>query len=70
VLLVVRRTPAGPLLVAANVTDEERWVADDVLAWLGLDGRNLHDALGEGPPDLRWGAVRLAPYQCVWLHAR
>ena len=26
VLLVVRRGPDGPLLLAANVTDEERWV--------------------------------------------
>jgi amylosucrase len=70
VLLVVRRGPDGPLLLAANVTDDERWVADDVLHWLGLHRPGLHDALSGGPPHLRHGAVRLAPYQCAWLHDR
>ena len=70
VLLVVRRGPDGPLLLAANVTDDERWVADDVLHWLGLHRPGLHDALAGGPPHLRHGAVRLAPYQCAWLHDR
>ncbi len=70
VLLVVRRAPEGPLLMAANVTDEERWVADDVLHWLGLHTSGLHDALGGARPKLRDGAVRLAPYQCAWLYDR
>ncbi len=70
VLLVVRRGPDGPMLLAANVTDDERWVADDVLHWLGLHRPRLHDALTGGPPHLRRGAVRLAPYQCAWLHDR
>jgi amylosucrase len=70
VLLVVRRGPDGPLLAAANVTDEERWIADDVLHWLGLHRPGLHDAVSGRPPDLHAGAVRLAPYQCAWLHVR
>jgi amylosucrase len=70
VLLVVRRAPQGPLLMAANVTDEERWVGDDVLHWLGLHTDGLHDAVGDAAPVLRSGAVRLAPYQVAWLHDR
>jgi amylosucrase len=70
VLLVVRRAPEGPLLMAANVTAEERWVADDVLHWLGLHTEGLHDALAGSTPDLRLGAVRLAPYQVAWLYDR
>nr|WP_244247115.1 alpha-amylase family glycosyl hydrolase [Nocardioides euryhalodurans] len=69
VLLVVRRAPEGPLLLAANVTDEERWVADDVLHWLGLHSPRLTDAITGARPELRDGAVRLAPYQCAWLYA-
>ncbi len=56
--------------MAANVSDEERWVAADVLAWLGLHSPGLHDAIGDSRPRLRDGAVRLAPYQCVWLYER
>ena len=70
VLLVVRRSPQGPLLMAANVTDEERWVGDDVLHWLGLHTDGLHDALGDAAPALRLGSVRLAPYQVAWLYDR
>jgi len=70
VLLVVRRAPEGPLLMAANVTGEERWVADDVLHWLALHTEGLHDALGGARPRLRDGAVRLAPYQVAWLYDR
>jgi amylosucrase len=70
VLLVVRRAPEGPLLMAANVTAEERWVTEDVLHWLGLHTAGLHDALAGEGPDLRRGAVRLAPYQVAWLYDR
>ncbi len=70
VLLVVRRAPDGPLLMAANVTDEERWVADDVLHWLDLHPPGLYDALGGAVPKLYDGAVRLAPYQVAWLYDR
>ncbi|MFD1948853.1 alpha-amylase family protein [Nocardioides aestuarii] len=70
VLLVVRRGPDGPLLMAVNVTAEERRVADDVLAWLGLQVPDLHDAIGDAAPVLRDGAVPLAPYQVVWLYDR
>jgi amylosucrase len=70
VLLVVRRAPEGPLLMAVNVTAEERWVADDVLHWLGLHVPGLHDAVGDAAPALRDGAVRLAPYQVAWLYDR
>jgi amylosucrase len=70
VLLVVRRGEAGPLLMAANVTGEERWVTDDVLHWLGLHTEGLHDAVTGGRPTLHLGAVRLAPYQVAWLYDR
>ncbi|MGZ5398676.1 MAG: alpha-amylase family protein [Nocardioides sp.] len=70
VLLVVRRAPEGPLLMAANVTAEERWVADDVLHWLGLHTPGLYDALGGARPKLHDDAVRLAPYQVAWLYDR
>ncbi|QZY30833.1 alpha-amylase family protein [Nocardioides coralli] len=68
VLLVVRRAEQGPLLVAANMTAEQRWVADDVLHWLGLHTEGLVDAITGDRPELRSGAVPLAPYACVWLH--
>ena len=70
VLLVVRRAPEGLLLMAANVTGEERWVTDDVLHWLGLHTPGLYDALGGAVPKLHDGAVRLAAYQVAWLHDR
>ena len=52
------------------MTGEEAWVAPDVLHWLGLHTDGLHDALSGAAPDLRDGAVRLAPYESVWLHDR
>ena len=70
VLLVVRRHPSGPLLAASNATAEEAWVAADVLHWLGLHTDGLHDAITDSAPELRDGAVRLAPYATVWLHDR
>lgn len=69
VLLVVRRHPDGPLLAAHNVSDEEAWVAADVLLWLGLDPADLRDALTGAAPSVRDGAVRLGPYAAAWLHA-
>ncbi|WP_297626711.1 alpha-amylase family protein [Nocardioides sp.] len=68
VLLVVRRHPLGPLLAASNATGEEAWVAADVLHWLGLHTDGLHDAISESAPELREGAVRLAPYATAWLY--
>lgn len=68
VLLVVRRHVDGPLLAAHNVTDEEAWVAADVLHWLGLHVPGLRDALTGAAPDLHDGAVRLGPYASAWLH--
>ncbi len=70
VLLVVRRHPLGPLLAASNATGEEAWVAADVLHWLGLHTEGLHDAIAGSAPEVRDGAVRLAPYATVWLHDR
>jgi amylosucrase len=70
VLLVVRRHPIGPLLGAYNVTDEERWVAADVLHWLGLHTPGLHEAISDQDPEIRDGAVRLAPYAAAWLYDR
>ena len=67
VLLVVRRHPVGPLLAAYNVTGTDRWVAADVLHWLGLHTPGLHEAISDHPPRLEDGAVRLAPYAAAWL---
>ncbi|CAM3552971.1 alpha-amylase family protein [Nocardioides zeicaulis] len=68
VLLVVRRHHDGPLLAAHNVSAEEAWVAADVLQWLGLPVDGLRDALTGRAPEVRDGAVRLAPYASAWLH--
>ena len=62
-------TPTARSSRAANVTDREAWVAADVLHWLGLHSDDLVDALTGAAPDLHDGAVRLAPYASVWLHA-
>ena len=70
VLLVVRRHPVGPLLGAYNVTGKERWVAADVLHWLGMHTAGSHDAIADLAPELHDGAVRLAPYAAAWLHDR
>jgi amylosucrase len=70
VLLAVRRHPIGPLLGAYNVTGEERWVAADVLHWLGLHTPGLHEAISDQDPEIRDGAVRLAPYAAAWLYDR
>ncbi|SEB52466.1 amylosucrase [Nocardioides exalbidus] len=68
VLLVVRRHSDGPLLAAANVSDEEAWVDADVLHWLGLHVPGLRDALTGTAPSLVEGAVRLGPWTAAWLH--
>ena len=68
VLLVVRRHPRGPLLAASNATAEEAWVSADVLHWLSLHTEGLHDAITGAGPELRDGAVRLAPYATAWLY--
>lgn len=68
VLLVVRRHPQGPLLAAFNASGEEAWVDADVLHWLGLHTAGLTDALTGAAPDLREGAVRLAPWAAAWLY--
>lgn len=56
--------------MAANVTAEERWVADDVLHWLGLHVPGLHEAISDAAPSLQDGAVRLGPHQVAWLYER
>ncbi|WP_324502247.1 alpha-amylase family protein [Nocardioides sp.] len=67
VLLVVRRHPSGPLLGAYNVTPEPRTVPDEVLLWLGLNPRSVHDQLTGSVPERAAGAVLMAPYQARWL---
>jgi amylosucrase len=57
------------VLVAANMTAEERRVGDDVLHWLGLHTDGLVDAITGRPPEVRSGGVPLAPYACAWLYA-
>jgi amylosucrase len=67
VLLVARRHPLGTMLAAFNVTSTPRHVPVSVLHDLGLS--SVVDHVAGGPPTLRDGAVRLAPYQAVWLTA-
>ncbi len=67
VLLVVRRSPHGPLLAAANMTDRPAQVPSDVFHWLGMAAGDLHDHLTGGPPTFDGEAIALAPYAAAWL---
>ena len=69
VLLVVRRSPHGPLLAAANMTDRPARVPSDVFHWLGMAAGDLHDHLTGGPPTFDGDAIALAPYAAAWLTA-
>ncbi len=62
VLAVLRRHPIGDMLELYNVTDRPAaWPADRVPA------TGMVDALTGTVADVRDGAVRLLPYQAVWL---
>jgi len=67
VLLVVRRHEDGPLLGAYNVTDSERRVPSEVLAWLGLDPTQVIDHVTGAAPKLHSGDLVLPPYAAVWV---
>jgi amylosucrase len=69
VLLVVRRSPAGPLLAAANMTHRPAIVPGEVFGWLGLPLDSLLDHLTDAAPDVRDDAVHLPPYAATWLTA-
>ena len=69
VLLVVRRSPDGPLLAAANMTDRPAHVPSDVFYWLGMAGGDLHDHLTGDRPAFDGDAIALAPYAATWLTA-
>ena len=58
VLLVVRRSPAGPLLAASNMTDRPASVPSDVFHWLGMAAGDLHDHLAGERPTFDGGADR------------
>ena len=69
-LLVARRHPLGPVLLAFNVTDRPAHVPGEVLRSVGLDPATAVDHLTGGPPTCgqTWEyAVQLAPYQALWL---
>ena len=68
-LLVVRRSPDGPLLAAANMTDAPAHVPSDVFHWLGMAAGDLHDHLSGGRPTFEGDAIVLGPYAAVWLTA-
>ena len=69
VLLVVRRSPAGPLLAASNMTDRPASVPSDVFHWLGMAAGDLHDHLAGERPTFDGGAITLAPYATAWITA-
>jgi amylosucrase len=69
VLLVVRRSPAGPLLAASNMTDRPASVPSDVFHWLGMAAGDLHDHLAGERPRFDGGAIALAPYATAWITA-
>ena len=69
VLLVVRRSPAGPLLAASNMTDRPASVPSDVFHWLGMAAGDLHDHLAGARPTFDGGAIALAPYATAWITA-
>ena len=56
VLLVVRRSPAGPLLAASNMTDRPASVPSDVFHWLGHGRRRPARPPRRRAADVRrWG---------------
>ena len=55
------------MLGAYNVTPVERWVPLDVLWQLGIDPAGAYDNLAGAALDVVGDAVRLAPYQAVWV---
>jgi amylosucrase len=67
VLLVARHHPLGPMLGVYNVAPEDRHVPVEVLDSLRL--YDCVDRLTGAPPLVEDGAVRLAPYECLWLTA-
>ena len=69
VLLVVRRSPAGPLLAAANMTGRIASVPSDVFYWLGMAAGDLHDHLTGDRPTFSGDAITLPPYAAAWLTA-
>ena len=68
-LLVVRRSPDGPLLAAANMTDRIAHVPSEVFYWLGMAAGELHDHLAGDRPRFDGDAIVLAPYAAAWLTA-
>jgi amylosucrase len=69
VLLVVRRSPRGPLLAAANMTDQVAHVPSEVFYWLGMPGGELHDHLTDDRPTFDGDSIALRPYAAAWLTA-
>jgi amylosucrase len=69
VLLVVRRSPHGPLLAAANMTDQVAHVPSEVFYWLGMPGGELHDHLTGDRPTFDGDSIALRPYAAAWLSA-
>ncbi len=69
VLLVVRRTPDGPLLAAANMTDRPASVPSEVFYWLGMAAGDLHDHLAGDRPRFDGDGIALPPYTAAWITA-
>jgi amylosucrase len=69
VLLVVRKSPDGPLLAAYNMTDRTASVPSDVFYWLGMAAGDLHDHLSGARPRFAGDAISLEPYAAAWLTA-
>jgi amylosucrase len=69
VLLVVRRSPHGPLLAAANMTDRAAHVPSEVFYWLGMAGGELVDHLTGDRPRFDGDSIALGPYAAAWLTA-
>ncbi len=69
VLLVVRRSPHGPLLAAANMTDHVAHVPSEVFYWLGMAGGELFDHLTGDRPRFDGDSIALEPYAAAWLTA-
>ncbi len=67
VLLVARPHPVGTMLGVYNVTDDSRPVPEEVLHSAGLDPAGVVDAVTDTPPYRSYGALRLEPYDALWL---
>lgn len=60
-----RPHPLGPLVAIHNFTEEDRYASLELPRSQGI--RQPFDRLREAPPEIAGDAIRLGPYESVWL---